>query len=96
VLPNYLSGFTIDLFSNRFMLYLPAKAQSLILEALIGFVSGRPEKYGIKPKLGCLQAHPTVSPTLLHHCQRKNVLIKPNIKVLISCSCLIKIYGEFN
>jgi hypothetical protein len=28
-----------------------------------------------------LQAHPTVSSTLVHHIQRKHVQIKPNVKV---------------
>ncbi|XP_012934772.1 flavin-containing monooxygenase 5 [Aplysia californica] len=35
--------------------------------------------WGLNPKMGALQTQPTVSPTLIHHIQRRNVKIVPNI-----------------
>lgn len=83
VFPTYLSGIPIDLFANRMILSLPWKLASSILEAILMFVNGPLEKINLKPKIRVLQSHLTVSPTLMHHCQRKRVTIQPNIKVII-------------
>ena len=37
--------------------------------------------YNLNPKMRALQTQPTVSPTLIHHIQRKHITIKPDIKV---------------
>ncbi|KAL8596001.1 hypothetical protein ACOMHN_018313 [Nucella lapillus] len=36
-------------------------------------------RWGLNPKMRVLQTQPTVSPTLIHHIQRKNITIMPNI-----------------
>lgn len=38
-------------------------------------------RWGLNPKMKALQTQPTVSPTLVHHIQRKDIKIVPNIQV---------------
>ena len=42
------------------------------------------DRWGLNPRMGALQTQPTVSPTLVHHIQRGNVRVVPNIRVRIA------------
>ena len=81
IIPNYISGYATDLYACRTFLSLPWKLSTNIMEAVIKFIYGDPKLYKLNPKMRALQTQPTVSPTLIHHIQRKHVEIKPNIKV---------------
>ncbi|CAC5402816.1 FMO [Mytilus coruscus] len=81
VVPNYIFGHPTDLYANRLFLALPWKLATWIFETVIKVVSGNPKRWGLNPKMRALQTQPTVSPTLLHHIQRKNIVIVPNIQV---------------
>lgn len=84
VVPNYVIGYPVDLYACRAFLWLPWQLSSLIFGWIVSFVSGSPWKWGLNPKMGALQTQPTVSPTLIHHIQRRNVIVKPNIAKLES------------
>lgn len=79
VIPNYIFGFPTDLYACRAFFLLPWKWASKILESIITLLSGNPKKWGLNPKMRALQTQPTVSPTLIHHIQRRNITIVPNI-----------------
>ncbi|CAG2238884.1 FMO [Mytilus edulis] len=80
VVPNYIFGQPTDLYANRLFLALPWKLATWIFETVIKVVSGDPKRWGLNPKMRALQTQPTVSPTLLHHIQRKNIVVVPNIQ----------------
>ncbi|CAF0947517.1 unnamed protein product, partial [Brachionus calyciflorus] len=80
IIPNYISGYATDLYACRLFLSLPWKLSTNIMEATIKFIYGHPKNYNLNPKMRALQTQPTVSPTLIHHLQRKHIVIKPNIK----------------
>nr|KAG5701451.1 hypothetical protein BaRGS_032783 [Batillaria attramentaria] len=79
IIPNYVFGFPTDLYACRAFFLLPWRWANFILECVIKLVSGNPRKWGLNPKMKALQTQPTVSPTLIHHIQRKNIKIVPNI-----------------
>ncbi|XP_025079569.1 dimethylaniline monooxygenase [N-oxide-forming] 5-like isoform X2 [Pomacea canaliculata] len=79
IIPNYIFGFPVDLYACRAFFLLPWRWANFILERIIKFVSGDPRRWGLNPKMRALQTQPTVSPTLIHHIQRKNIKIVPNI-----------------
>lgn len=79
VIPNYVSGFPTDLYACRAFFKLPWRWGSTILESVIKVATGHPRKWGLNPKMRALQTQPTVSPTLIHHIQRRNITIVPNI-----------------
>lgn len=79
IIPNYVFGYAVDLYACRAFYLLPWRWANIILETVIKLVSGNPRRWGLNPKMKALQTQPTVSPTLIHHIQRKNVRIVPNI-----------------
>ncbi|XP_076453991.1 flavin-containing monooxygenase 5-like isoform X2 [Babylonia areolata] len=79
VIPNYIFGFPTDLYACRAFFMLPWKLANVILESVIKLISGNPKRWGLSPKMRALQTQPTVSPTLIHHIQRKNIAVVPNI-----------------
>lgn len=81
ILPNYVSGFASDLYQCRAANVGTWKLASTILEWKINLIYGHPNIYGLNPKMRALQTQPTVSPTLIHYIQRKDIKIEPNIKV---------------
>jgi len=83
IIPNYISGFATDLYACRAFFKAPWKISTRFLELVIKFIYGNPKKYNLNPKMRALQAQPTVSPTIVHHIQRNEVKIKPNIRVKI-------------
>ncbi|XP_067948329.1 flavin-containing monooxygenase 5-like [Watersipora subatra] len=81
VLPNYVFAQPIDLYASRFFInYLPFRVKQFILETIVRVITGSPERWNLDPKMGALQTQPTVSPTLIHHIQRGNITIVPNIR----------------
>jgi len=79
IIPNYILGQPTDLYANRFFFLLPRSVQSWVFEKLFSLLLGSPKKWGLNPKMGILDTQPTVSPTLIHHIQRRNIRIAPNI-----------------
>ncbi len=45
IIPNYIHGFATDLYACRLFLRIPWKIGSFIMEAIIKFIYGSPEKY---------------------------------------------------
>lgn len=98
VLPNYINGYPVDLYANRFFLKQPWRISTQIFESIIKLMHGDPKRlkkylsynekyqfffrYDLNPKSRAFQYHPTVSPVLYHHIQRKRIRIQPDIKVL--------------
>ncbi|XP_069104182.1 flavin-containing monooxygenase 5-like isoform X1 [Argopecten irradians] len=80
VFSNYVLGFPADLYACRVFLKLPWKLATYILELIIKLISGNPKKWNLNPKMHALQTQPTVSPTLIHHIQRREVKVVPNIQ----------------
>lgn len=80
IVPNYIFGHPTDLYACRAFFMLPWKLANFIFENVIKLVSGNPKKWNLNPKMQALQTQPTVSPTLIHHIQRKNIVIVPNIQ----------------
>lgn len=50
-------------------------------------------RWNLNPKMGALQTQPTVSPTLIHHIQRGNVKIVPNIKVWVGYFVMLSTFA---
>ncbi|WAR28553.1 FMO5-like protein [Mya arenaria] len=67
VVPNYIFGHATDLYACRLFFKLPWKLANTIFEAL-------------NPKMQALSTQPTVSPTLIHHIQRGNIKVVPNVQ----------------
>lgn len=82
IIPNYVAGYPTDHYACRAFLWLPWRLTSLTFGWICRCVVGSPWKWGLNPKMGALQTQPTVSPTLIHHIQRKNICIKPNVAKL--------------
>lgn len=80
IVPNYIFGLPTDHYACRFFLSLPWQVATVIFEAILILLSGNQKKFGLAPKMHALQTQPTVSPTLIHHLQRKNVKIVCNIQ----------------
>lgn len=79
VLPNYVFGNAIDLYACRLALWLPWWVLNVVMEMVIGLISGHPRRWGLNPKMKPLQTQPTVSNTLIHCIQRGYVKVKPNV-----------------
>ncbi|GFN74209.1 hypothetical protein PoB_000071500 [Plakobranchus ocellatus] len=79
IIPNYLFGFPTDLYASRLLFKVPWYIINFMMETLIRLNFGSPWKWGLNPKMKALQTQPTVSPTLIHHVQRGNIKIYPNI-----------------
>lgn len=79
IIPNYILGFPADHYACRLFLWLPWGLSNFIFEFVIKSVSGSPWQLNLNPKMRARQTQPTVSPTLVHHIQRRNVMVKPNI-----------------
>lgn len=79
IIPNYILGFPADHYACRLFLWLPWGLSNFIFEFIIKSVSGSPWQLNLNPKMRARQTQPTVSPTLVHHIQRRNVMVKPNI-----------------
>ncbi|XP_060083332.1 flavin-containing monooxygenase 5-like, partial [Ylistrum balloti] len=80
VFSNYVLGYPADLYACRVFLRLPWKFATYILETVIKLISGNPKRWNLNPKMHALQTQPTVSPTLIHHIQRHEVKVVPNIQ----------------
>ncbi|KAK3095314.1 hypothetical protein FSP39_013123 [Pinctada imbricata] len=81
IYPNYIAGRATDLYACRaFLNYIPWTVGSTIFETIVSFLLGHPRKWKLNPKMRALQTQPTVSPTLIHHIQRRHIKIVPNIK----------------
>ncbi|XP_062588852.1 flavin-containing monooxygenase 5-like [Saccostrea cucullata] len=79
VVPNYLFGHPTDLYANRAFFYIPWQIASTIFETILKLVSGNPRRWNLNPKMRLLQTQPTVSPTLIHHIQRHDIRVAPNV-----------------
>ncbi|ESP00865.1 hypothetical protein LOTGIDRAFT_172967 [Lottia gigantea] len=79
VVPNYIFGYPTDTYACRAFFLLPWKWANFIFENIIKLVSASPRRWGLNPKMKALQTQPTVSPTLIHHIQRQQIKIVPNI-----------------
>ncbi|KAK3699384.1 hypothetical protein QZH41_006562 [Actinostola sp. cb2023] len=84
IVPNYVAGYPTDHYACRAFLWLPWQLSSLVFGWICRCVLGSPWKWGLNPKMGALQTQLTVSPTLIHHIQRGNIHIKPNVARLES------------
>ncbi|XP_041354135.1 flavin-containing monooxygenase 5-like [Gigantopelta aegis] len=79
IVPNYVFGHAVDLYACRAFFMLPWRWANVIFETIIKLISGNPRSWGLNPKMRALQTQPTVSPTLIHHIQRENITLVPNI-----------------
>ncbi|XP_072034242.1 flavin-containing monooxygenase 5-like [Amphiura filiformis] len=79
VVPNYIFGCPVDHYACRLFLWLPWKLATFIFETVLALLQGHPRKWNLNPKMHALQTQPTVSPTLVHHIQRGNLKVHPNI-----------------
>ncbi|KAK6194529.1 hypothetical protein SNE40_000149 [Patella caerulea] len=79
IVPNYVFGHPVDVYACRAFFMLPWRWANFVFENVIKLISGNPKRWGLNPKMGALQTQPTVSPTIIHHIQRKDIKIVPNI-----------------
>ena len=82
IIPNYILGFPADHYACRLFFWLPWGLSNFVFELMIQSVLGSPWQWNLNPKMHARQTQPTVSPTLVHHIQRRNVMVKPNIAAL--------------
>jgi len=82
IIPNYVLGFPVDHYACRLYFWLPWGLSNFIFEFIIQSLQGSPWRWNLNPKMHARQTQPTVSPTLVHHIQRRNVMVKPNIAAL--------------
>lgn len=82
VVPNYVQGYPADHYACRLFFWLPWSLSNFVFELIIQSVLGSPWRWNLNPKMRARQTQPTVSPTLIHHIQRGNVEVKPNIAAL--------------
>ncbi|XP_052216165.1 flavin-containing monooxygenase 5-like isoform X2 [Dreissena polymorpha] len=80
IVPNYIFGFPTDLYACRMFFKLPFSLANVVFETIVKFISGNPRRWNLNPKMRGLQSQPTVSPTLIHHIQRHDIKIVPNIQ----------------
>lgn len=80
IIPNYVFGSATDLYACRLFFKLPFTLANFILEKVVCLISGHPTRWNLNPKMKALQTQPTVSPTLIHHIQRRDIKIVPNIQ----------------
>ncbi|KAH9490256.1 Cyclopentanone 1,2-monooxygenase (CPMO) [Bulinus truncatus] len=79
IFPNYVFGLPTDVYACRFFFLLPRWVANFIFGLIINVITGNPRRWGLNPKMKPLESQPTVSPTLIHHIQRGNIKIKPNV-----------------
>lgn len=82
VVPNYVQGYPADHYACRLFFWLPWGLSNYIFHLIIQSVLGSPWRWNLNPKMKARQTQPTVSPTLIHHIQRRNIEVKPNIAAL--------------
>lgn len=82
VVPNYVHGYPTDHYACRFFFWLPWSLSNFVFQLIIQSVVGSPWRWNLNPKMKARQTQPTVSPTLIHHIQRRNIEVKPNIAAL--------------
>lgn len=80
IIPNYIFGHPTDLYACRLLFMLPWKLANFIFENIIKLLSGNPRRWQLNPKMKVLQTQPTISPTLIHHIQRREIKVVPNIQ----------------
>ncbi|KAL3846575.1 hypothetical protein ACJMK2_017551 [Sinanodonta woodiana] len=80
VIPNYIFGYATDLYACRMFFMLPRMLAEFVFETVIKLLYGNPRRWKLNPKMSALQTQPTVSPTLIHHIQRGQIKIVPNIQ----------------
>lgn len=82
IVPNYILGFPADHYACRLFFWLPWGLSNFVFELMVQGVLGSPWHWNLNPKMRARQTQPTVSATLVHHIQRRNVAVKPNIASL--------------
>jgi len=83
VIPKYLLGRPLDMFTTPFSTRLPAFLQRLTAHLLLYFTRGRQSKYGFPtPDYPFGAEHPTVSSDLLDLVGRGLIGVRPNIERL--------------
>lgn len=81
-MPNYIAGYPLDWNSCRAVMKLPWQVSTRILELDVKKIFGDPRIHNLNPSKRAMQTQATISPTLIHHIQRKEINISPNIKVI--------------
>ena len=84
IAPNYIGGYPIDHYACRLLMKLPWRVATSIVEAVFCAIQGNPKRWHLNPKMHAMQTQPTVSPTAIHHIQRQELIIKPNIQVYMN------------
>lgn len=79
VVPNYIQGYPADHYACRLFFWLPWSLSNFVFELMVQSVFGSPWRWNLNPKMHARQTQPTVSPTLIHHIQRRSIAVKPNI-----------------
>ena len=79
IVPNYILGYPADHYATRLFFWLPWSISNFIFELMIQCVTGSQWQWNLNPKMHARQTQPTVSPTLIHHLQRRNIVVRPNI-----------------
>lgn len=82
IIPNYIQGYPADHYACRLFFWLPWSLSNFVFELLVQSVLGSPWRWNLNPKMHARQTQPTVSPTLIHHIQRRSIAVKPNIVAL--------------
>ncbi|XP_052783559.1 flavin-containing monooxygenase 5-like isoform X2 [Mya arenaria] len=80
IAPNYIFGNPLDLYACRFLFKLPWRLQNFIAETVLKIVFGDPRKWNLNPNMKALSTQPTISSTLVHHIQRREIVLVPNIE----------------
>ena len=81
VIPKYIFGRPLDLFSNHLVAYLPFPLYRTANETLLRLAVGRPEKHGLPtPDHRLLHAHPTISSSLLDKVGHGDVVVTPTVE----------------
>ncbi|XP_048744656.2 flavin-containing monooxygenase 5-like isoform X2 [Ostrea edulis] len=79
IVPNYVFGHPTDLYACRAFFKIPWQMASALFENIITLISGNPRRWNLNPKMKLLQTQLTVSPCLIHHIQRHDIKIVPNV-----------------
>ncbi|HWE63608.1 MAG TPA: NAD(P)-binding domain-containing protein [Chloroflexota bacterium] len=95
VIPKYLFGRPGDLLPfplnlgdpripQRLRRRIPWRVRQTVMQRVLRLAVGRPEQYGLpRPEHGILQAHPTVSDTILSRLAHRAITPKPTIAELL-------------
>ena len=83
IVPKYVLGKPIDLYTSAASSRLPLTLQRFGFEALLHIACGSQENYGVpRPEHTLLQAHPTISSDLLNLVGHGKIQVKPNVEEL--------------